>query len=80
MAKNFTDLTGRVAVVIGGTSGIGKSMALGYAEAGANVIATGRRETNVAEVAGLIEAEGRQTLAQTVDVADRARSIPSAMP
>jgi NAD(P)-dependent dehydrogenase (short-subunit alcohol dehydrogenase family) len=72
MAKNFTDLTGRVAVVIGGTSGIGKSMALGFAEAGADVIATGRRETNVAEVAALIEAEGRQTLAHTVDVADRA--------
>jgi NAD(P)-dependent dehydrogenase (short-subunit alcohol dehydrogenase family) len=72
MAKNFTDLTGRVAVVIGGTSGIGKSMALGFAEAGADVIATGRREANVAEVAALIEAEGRQTLTQTVDVADRA--------
>jgi NAD(P)-dependent dehydrogenase (short-subunit alcohol dehydrogenase family) len=72
MAKNFTDLTGRIAVVIGGTSGIGKSMALGFAEAGADVIATGRREANVAEVSALIEAEGRQTLAQTVDVADRA--------
>jgi len=72
MAKNFTDLTGRVAVVIGGTSGIGKSMALGYAEAGADVIATGRREAMVTEVAGLIEALGHQTMAQTVDVADRA--------
>jgi len=72
MAKNFTDLTGRVAVVIGGTSGIGKSMALGFAEAGADVIATGRREANVDEVAGLIEAEGRRTLRQAVDVADRA--------
>jgi NAD(P)-dependent dehydrogenase (short-subunit alcohol dehydrogenase family) len=72
MAKNFTDLTGRVAVVIGGTSGIGKSMALGYAEAGADVIATGRREAMVTEVAGLIAAEGRQTLTQICDVADRA--------
>jgi NAD(P)-dependent dehydrogenase (short-subunit alcohol dehydrogenase family) len=72
MAKNFTDLTGRVAVVIGGTSGIGKSMALGYAEAGADVIATGRREDMVTEVAGLIAAEGRATLEQTCDVADRA--------
>lgn len=72
MAKNFTDLTGRVAVVIGGTSGIGRSMALGFAEAGADVIATGRRADMVAEVAGLIAAEGRQTLEQTADVADRA--------
>jgi NAD(P)-dependent dehydrogenase (short-subunit alcohol dehydrogenase family) len=72
MAKNFTDLTGRVAVVIGGTSGIGRSMALGFAEAGADVVATGRREANVAEVAAQIEAEGRRSLVQTVDVADRA--------
>jgi NAD(P)-dependent dehydrogenase (short-subunit alcohol dehydrogenase family) len=72
MAKNFMDLSGRVTVVIGGTSGIGKSMALGFAEAGADVIATGRRDANVAEVSGLIEGLGRRTMAQTVDVADRA--------
>ncbi|HVW83332.1 MAG TPA: SDR family oxidoreductase [Bryobacteraceae bacterium] len=71
MAKNFTDLTGRVAVVIGGTSGIGRSMALGFAQAGADVIATGRREEMVNEVCGLVTAEGRQTLAHTVDVSDR---------
>ena len=67
MAKNFTDLTGRVAVVIGGTSGIGKSMALGFAQAGADVIPTGRREANVSEVCELVKAEGRDTLAHTVD-------------
>src|SRR5665213_1179220 len=71
MPKNFTDLTGRVAVVVGGTSGIGKSMALGFAQAGADVIATGRREAMVEEVAGLIRAEGRRTLAHPADVADR---------
>jgi NAD(P)-dependent dehydrogenase (short-subunit alcohol dehydrogenase family) len=72
MTKNFTDLTGRVAVVIGGTSGIGKSMALGFAQAGADVIATGRRDAMVEEVAALIRAEGRRTLARSADVADRA--------
>ena len=72
MVKNFTDLSGRVAVVIGGTSGIGRSMALGFAEAGADVVATGRREELVEEVAGLIRGLGRETLAQTSDVADRA--------
>ena len=72
MLKNFTDLSGRVAVVIGGTSGIGKSMALGFAQAGADVVPTGRRESMVDDVCGLIAAEGRQTLAHPADVADRA--------
>jgi NAD(P)-dependent dehydrogenase (short-subunit alcohol dehydrogenase family) len=72
MLKNFTDLSGRVAVVIGGTSGIGKSMALGFAQAGADVIPTGRRESMVGDVCGLIAAEGRQTLAHPADVTDRA--------
>jgi NAD(P)-dependent dehydrogenase (short-subunit alcohol dehydrogenase family) len=71
MLKNFTDLTGRVAVVIGGTSGIGRALALGLAQAGADVVATGRRQALVNEMAGLIEAEGRQTLAHTVDVSSR---------
>jgi len=71
MAKNFTDLTGRVAVVIGGTSGIGKSMAIGLAEAGADVIPTGRREANVREVCDIIRAEGRDTLEMAADVSDR---------
>jgi NAD(P)-dependent dehydrogenase (short-subunit alcohol dehydrogenase family) len=76
MAKNFTDLSGKVAVVVGGTSGIGKSMAVGFAQAGADVVPTGRREANVQEVCELVKAEGRQTLAHTVDVADR-KSIDS---
>jgi NAD(P)-dependent dehydrogenase (short-subunit alcohol dehydrogenase family) len=66
------DLTGRVAVVIGGTSGIGRTLALGLAEAGADVVATGRRENLVAEVASEIEALGRKSLAVTVDVLNRA--------
>jgi NAD(P)-dependent dehydrogenase (short-subunit alcohol dehydrogenase family) len=44
-------LSGRVAVVVGGTSGIGRSLALGLAEAGADVVATGRREAQVESVA-----------------------------
>lgn len=71
MSRNFTDLTGRVAVVVGGTSGIGKSMAIGFAEAGADVIATGRRQANVDEVAAAIRETGRRTLAYTADVSDR---------
>ena len=39
MVKNFTDLSGRVAVVVGGTSGLGRAIAIGLAEAGASVVA-----------------------------------------
>ena len=66
------DLTGRVAVVVGGTSGIGRALALGLADAGADVVATGRREALVDEVASAIEASGRRTLRQTADVGDAA--------
>lgn len=71
MFKGF-DLTGRVAVVVGGTSGIGRAMALGLAEAGADVVATGRRPALVDEMAGEIEARGRRSARLTVDVGSRA--------
>jgi NAD(P)-dependent dehydrogenase (short-subunit alcohol dehydrogenase family) len=71
MVKNFFDLTGRVAVVMGGTSGIGAMMAVGLAEAGADVVATGRRESEMNAVADKIEAAGRKTLRQTADVQNR---------
>jgi NAD(P)-dependent dehydrogenase (short-subunit alcohol dehydrogenase family) len=64
------DLSGRTAVVIGGTSGIGRTIALGLADAGAHVVATGRREALVDEVAREIEARGRRTVRQAADVAD----------
>jgi len=65
------DLTGRVAVVVGGTSGLGRAMALGLAEAGADVVSTGRRENLVREVSASIEATGRRSLAVTTDVSRR---------
>lgn len=71
MSNQLFSLEGRVAVVMGGTSGIGRAIATGLAEAGADVVATGRRETNVAEVAASIEGAGRKTLRQTVDASKR---------
>ena len=65
------DLSGRVAVVVGGTSGIGRAMALGLAQHGADVVPTGRREDLVEETCQAIEAAGRKTLRQPVDVTDR---------
>ena len=72
MVKNFTDLTGRVAVVLGGTSGIGRSIAMGLAEAGADVVASGRRENLITDIAAAIEAMGRRSFVQAVDILDRA--------
>jgi len=70
-AENITDLTGRVAVVIGSTSGLGRTIARGLARAGADVVATGRREDLVKEISAEIGKLGRRTLCQTVDVANR---------
>jgi NAD(P)-dependent dehydrogenase (short-subunit alcohol dehydrogenase family) len=69
--RNF-DLTGRCALVIGGTSGLGKAIALGLAESGADIVAVGRRADEVKATAGEIEATGVRTLRRTVDVLDRA--------
>jgi NAD(P)-dependent dehydrogenase (short-subunit alcohol dehydrogenase family) len=71
MSSQLFDLSGRVAVVMGGTSGIGRAISIGLAESGADVVATGRRENNVAEVAGEIEARGKRTLRMTVDASNR---------
>jgi NAD(P)-dependent dehydrogenase (short-subunit alcohol dehydrogenase family) len=65
------DLSSKTAVVIGGTSGIGRTLAKGLAQAGADVIATGRRQELVEEVAREIAKMGRRSLALTVDVTQR---------
>jgi NAD(P)-dependent dehydrogenase (short-subunit alcohol dehydrogenase family) len=72
MGMKALELSGRVAVVVGGTSGIGRAIALGLAEAGADVVVTGRRAELVDSVAKEIEAKGRRSLRQPADVADRA--------
>ncbi len=65
------DVCGKVAVVVGGTSGIGKALAIGLAEAGADVVATSRRAEHVNEITAHIESLGRRSLAITSDVSDR---------
>jgi NAD(P)-dependent dehydrogenase (short-subunit alcohol dehydrogenase family) len=72
MAHPLFDLTGKTAVVVGGTSGIGLAMAVGLAESGADVVATSRRAEQVEEAAQAIESKGRRTLRLTSDVNDRA--------
>ena len=65
------ELDGQVAVVIGGTSGIGQVIACGLAEAGADVVPTSRRDEAVENTARQIEALGRRSLRVTSDVMDR---------
>jgi NAD(P)-dependent dehydrogenase (short-subunit alcohol dehydrogenase family) len=65
------DLAGKTAVVIGGTSGIGRAIAHGLAEAGADVVPSSRRTEQVEAVAGEIEQRGRRALRLTSDVDDR---------
>jgi NAD(P)-dependent dehydrogenase (short-subunit alcohol dehydrogenase family) len=71
MAGSLFDLTGKTAVVVGGTSGIGLAMALGLAEAGADVVASSRRNEQVEAAAKQIEAKGRRSLRVASDVAER---------
>lgn len=66
------DLAGRIAVVVGGTSGIGLALARGLAQAGADVVPTSRRREQVEAAASEIEGRGRRTLCVTSDVTDRA--------
>jgi NAD(P)-dependent dehydrogenase (short-subunit alcohol dehydrogenase family) len=65
------DLTGKVAVVVGGSSGIGRTVALGLAEGGADVVSSARRMDLVNTLADEIEKLGRRSLRVTCDVADR---------
>jgi NAD(P)-dependent dehydrogenase (short-subunit alcohol dehydrogenase family) len=69
--ERIFDFTGQVAVIIGGTSGLGKAIALGLARAGADVIASSRSQAAVEEVASEIADAGRRTLALVSDVTDR---------
>ncbi len=71
MSFSSLELTGKTAVVIGGTSGIGRAIALGMAAAGADVVASSRRASEVDATAAEIEAAGRRTLRLTSDVSSK---------
>jgi NAD(P)-dependent dehydrogenase (short-subunit alcohol dehydrogenase family) len=71
LASSRFDLGGKCAVVIGGTSGLGKAIALGLAEDGADVVAVSRRQQEGEQITAQIIALGRRGLAATVDVRDR---------
>ncbi len=72
MGHPSLDLANKTAVVIGGTSGIGLTIARGLARAGANVVPSGRRAELVESVSKEIQALGRKSIARTADVTNKA--------
>jgi len=72
MSEGPFSLVGKVAVVLGGTAGIGRAISLNFADAGADVVASGRRQDIVDAVAAELELKGRTTLRVTSDVCRRA--------
>ncbi len=68
--KKLFDLSGKVALVVGGHGGIGKAIALGLAEAGADVAVASRNLEALTRTCGDIESKGRKSLAVTVDIVD----------
>jgi NAD(P)-dependent dehydrogenase (short-subunit alcohol dehydrogenase family) len=72
MTPNLLSLEGKTAVVTGGTSGIGRALSLGLADAGADVVATARRPHEVDSTAAEVETRGRKTLRMASDVCNRA--------
>jgi len=70
--ESLFSLSGKVAVVLGGTSGIGQAIARGYAKAGATVVVSSRGQDRVDAEAAELEKLGSKTLRITSDVADRA--------
>src|ERR1700683_3314998 len=72
MGKSCLDLSGKVAVVFGASSGLGKAISLGFAEHGADVVPTARRAGMLQEVSEQIKSLGRKTFVETANVGDRA--------
>ena len=73
MTTSLFDLTGKVAVITGASKGLGRAMALGFADAGADVVVSSRRVDACEEVAAEIRAKGRRALAVACHVADWAQ-------
>lgn len=68
--RTALDLSGRVAVVTGGTRGIGRAISLGLAAAGADVVPTSRTTEDVESAVAAVESNGVDSLARPTDVTD----------
>src|SRR5260370_3794038 len=67
-AKELFDLTGRVAIITGGSVGLGRQMAEGLAEMGANLVLCARKKERCQEAAEELQKLGVKTLALGYDV------------
>lgn len=74
------DLSGRLAIVAGGGKGIGRELAIGLAEAGANIVVASRTQADVDAVAAEVRARGRKSLAHELDVTDAESSAALVRP
>ncbi|MGA9901989.1 MAG: SDR family NAD(P)-dependent oxidoreductase, partial [Terriglobales bacterium] len=70
--KQLFDLSGRVAIISGGSIGLGRQMAEGLAEMGANLVLCARKKERCEEAAEALRSVGVQTLALECDVKDKA--------
>jgi NAD(P)-dependent dehydrogenase (short-subunit alcohol dehydrogenase family) len=71
MSASLFDLAGKVAVILGGTSGIGRALALGLADANATVVVSGRRLEQINRTSDEIETRGQKTVRMASDVRNR---------
>src|SRR5579871_6519431 len=77
MATPLFDLAGKRALVTGGGTGIGRAIAIGLAEAGADVAVLSRREDNLETTAAAVRAQARRALAVPADISQVANIEPA---
>ena len=69
--SSLFDLTGRTALITGASRGIGRAIAIGFAEAGADIALAARDVAALEQVRGEVEALGRKAVVISTDVMDR---------